>query len=178
MKRYQFKITLLGVRPIIWRRVVVPDCYTLAQFHDAIQAAMGWENYHLYSFSNWFQTYENQSGLSAPLNTLRLSVKSKLNYIYDFGDSWEHGVVLEKILPEDNKTVEPICLAGKRACPPEDCGGIWGYQEKLAVLSVKDTPEYEELIEWLGESFEPDRFDLKEANSRLKELAKERISHE
>lgn len=96
--------------------------------------------------------------------------KFKFIYEYDFGDGWEHELLIEKILPvEDGKTY-PVCLTGKRACPPEDCGGIWGYSDFLEAVQDPDHPEHEEMLDWAGGEFDPAVFDLQEVNAELKEL--------
>ena len=130
-KIYQFKISLKGIRPSIWRRIQIPENYDFYELHVAIQDAMGWYDYHLHQ------------------------------YEYDFGDSWEHKVVLEKIIPAEEGEKYPKCIAGKRACPPEDCGGIWGYEELLNIMSNPKHPKYKERKEWLGGKLEPEKFDPK-----------------
>jgi hypothetical protein len=82
-----------------------------------------------------------------------------MRYVYDFGDDWVHKVVVEKVLPADPRISYPVCVAGKRACPPEDCGGVWGYREFLAAISDPDHPEHEEMLEWVGGAFDPEEFD-------------------
>jgi len=96
--------------------------------------------------------------------------RSKFHYIYDFGDNWEHEIIVEKITPLDAGRHYPCCLAGERACPPEDCGGVWGYKDLLDITSTPDHPDYEELREWLGEHFDPEAFDLEAVNRSLKRL--------
>ena len=94
------------------------------------------------------------------------------HYEYDFGDSWEHKILLEKIFPFDNKMALPVCIKGKRACPPEDCGGIWGYEEFLKTISDPKHPEYEDMLEWLGGEFDPEEFDLEGINGDLAEYCR------
>ena len=106
------------------------------------------------------------------LSQLLKKEKDSLIYEYDFGDSWEHKILLEKILPDDGKTVLPVCIKGKRACPPEDCGGIWGYEELLGTISDPKHPDYEDMLEWLGGEFDPDEFDLEELNGDLAEYCR------
>ena len=96
--------------------------------------------------------------------------KFKFLYEYDFGDGWEHELLLEKMLPKDMETRYPICLAGKRACPPEDCGGIWGYSDFLAAIRDPTHPEHDEMLEWVGGEFDPDAFDADEVNMELQSL--------
>lgn len=168
MEIYQLKITLLGIRPPIWRRILVPSSVTMSQLHIIIQESMGWENYHLFSFEYYGEQYDDQAGgLSKKLGSIGLEIKSEFKYVYDFGDNWEHGIVLEKVLSKDKTMHYPVCTAGKRACPPEDSGSVWGYQSMLAVLSNKHDPEYEEMVEWVGEDFDSESFSIAEVNARL-----------
>ena len=185
---YQFKIQIKGItKPPVWRKVSVPAQFTFLKFHEVIQLAFGWENYHLFQFSpKGFGSFPS-IGLPDPEGwdegDTRDSRKTKLSdvfsgegqkytYIYDFGDSWEHQLVLEQILPD--KTSKASCLAGKGACPPEDCGGIWGYEELKETLADPSNPEHESMKEWLGleeeERWDPAAFDLEEANERVKRV--------
>lgn len=176
---YQLKITLKDIRPPIWRRIQVLSSTTLQQLHLIVQAAMGWENYHMHSFSIAGIDYGQpqpeydlnvRSEKTVKLSQVVKSEKSKFSYTYDFGDSWEHEILVEKELPLTPDTNYPVCITGKRACPPEDCGGSWGYAELLETITDPSHPEYEERIEWVGESFNPDIFDLDEVNQRLGEF--------
>ena len=179
---YIFKIKLRGVsKPTVWRRVSVPESYTFAEFHIIIQAAFGWENSHLYEFvdtlfrpayriveSSHFEFCGERDGLNADetlISDYFKSVGDKCVYTYDFGDGWEHDVLLEKI--ENDGICDPSCIAGKGLCPPENCGGVYGY-ERLKELAKADclSPEDEELFEWYGfdyDCFDPEYFDLEEA---------------
>jgi Plasmid pRiA4b ORF-3-like protein len=177
--RYQLKITLRGVsKPPVWRRVTVPAAGTLDFLHDVIQRAMGWEDGHLHMFSTPFKDYgqpgsdlgyadERRATLAEVLGRPGASIR----YTYDFGDGWEHDIVLEKILPPGSGTTAPSCLAGKGACPPEDCGGAWGYASLKEVLADPGHDEHEDLLDWLGldsaAGFDPARFRLDEVNARL-----------
>ncbi|MCX7097232.1 MAG: plasmid pRiA4b ORF-3 family protein [Methylococcales bacterium] len=171
---YQIKISLKGAKPPIWRRVLVPSTMKLNTFHGVVQTAMGWENYHLHQFE-FRQTYygvpdeefemENESKYK--LSQLLTHEKESMNYIYDFGDNWQHKILLEKILPFDDCVTLPLCIKGNRACPPEDCGGIWGYVELLETLADPKHPQHEEMLEWLGDEFDPEAFDLAEINYQL-----------
>lgn len=174
---YQFKITLYGFRPPIWRRIQVPEAYSFWDLHVAIQDAMGWSDYHLHQF----EMVDSSSGMKVrigiPDNEFGMKILPELkqkiadyfsmenrpaDYLYDFGDNWEHRILLEKILPRDKNIDYPICVSGKRACPPEDCGGIGGYEALLEVISDPDDEEYEEMMEWLGGEFDPEYFEAKE----------------
>lgn len=167
---YQMKIMLLGVRPQVWRRIQVPETTTLAQLHTVIQAVMGWEGYHLHQFSD----SEDEAMTLAELIEDDLF---SFGYQYDFGDMWRHEIKVEKRLASKPGKNYPICLAGKRACPPEDCGGDWGYARLLRVLNNPQHPEHEERLEWVGSDFDPKAFDLEEVNQALKELEVETMSY-
>ena len=175
---YQIKISLIGAKPPIWRTVLVPSNIDLETFHDVIQLAMGWTDSHLHQFIANKVFYgipdddfelEMEDESKYKLSQLLTKEKDTLIYEYDFGDSWEHKILLEKILPYDSKTVLPVCIKGKRACPPEDCGGIWGYEELLETISDPKHPDHEDMLEWLGGEFDPEEFDLEEINEDLAE---------
>ncbi len=179
---YQLKITLRDFRPPIWRRVLVPGHYTLADLHWVIQFAMGWTNSHLHHFqvgetyyslpmrgTDWEELGEKDSS-NVRLDAIAPDAKMKFMYEYDFGDSWEHDVLVEKILPPDPKMKSPACLAGKGACPPEDVGGVWGYAEFLQAIKDPEHPEHDEYLEWVGDEFDPKAFDLEVVNKALKKL--------
>jgi len=176
---YQMKVTLLGVRPLVWRRIQITNDLTLYQLHLIIQRVMGWENYHLYEFSLPY-TYsygcgsadlENPRG--AKLNQLIHAEKQIIYYTYDFGDYWKHEILVEKILKPEDGVKYPICLKGNRACPPEDCGGPSGYMYMLKVVRNRRHPEYREMKEWLGDRFDPLAYDVKNINRELKGLSKQ-----
>lgn len=170
----QFKITLNEISPPIWRRIQVPENYSFWDLHVAIQDSMGWTDSHLHQFemNNPKTGQEVEIGIPdedwedqalagwdvkiADYFTIKNNVAL---YIYDFGDNWEHTVKLEKIMPRDEKIVYPTCLEGERACPPEDCGGIPGYEDLLMTISDPGDKEYEDTIEWLGDDFDPEYFD-------------------
>ena len=172
----QFKITLKRIRPPVWRRFLVPEGISLSDLHDVIQEVMGWWNSHLHQFlckrkrygvpdPDWDSGKIIDDG-TISIKDLGLSVKDKILYEYDFGDGWEHELLLEKILPKEERMV-PVCLKGARACPPEDCGGPWGYENLLEVLKNPEDEEYTSWKEWLPEDFDPEHFDLDGINSRL-----------
>jgi hypothetical protein len=175
---YQLKITLTGIKPPIWRRVQVPADLTLAKLHDVIQVVMGWTNAHLHQFiidGTYYGLRDPDFGLDdvederkVKLNQVVRGEKAKFTYEYDFGDSWEHALVVEKVLPPESGVKYPVCVEGKRNCPPEDCGGIWGYEEILEVLQNPKHPEYEERLEWLGGEYDPEAFDVAEVNRGLR----------
>ena len=178
---YQIKISLIGATPPIWRTVLVPSSLKLASFHEVIQLAMGWTNSHMHQFiaNNIFYGIpdedfgmETEDETKYKLSQLLSKEKDTIMYEYDFGDSWEHKILLEKILPDDGKTALPVCIKGKRACPPEDCGGIWGYEELLETISNPKHPDHEEMLEWLGGEFDPEAFDLEQINKDLAEYCR------
>ncbi|KKK72253.1 hypothetical protein LCGC14_2905730, partial [marine sediment metagenome] len=163
---YQIQIAIKGFNPKIWRRVLIPSDILLPDFHYVIQAVMGWTNSHLHLFDHYGIFYsEPQDEMWDDMDTedytdIRVSdllqrENDTLIYEYDFGDDWEHQIVLEKILPETGETQLPVCLKGKMNCPPENSGGVWGYAEMLEILKDPDHEEYEEYMEWLGDDFNP-----------------------
>ena len=174
---YQFKITLKGTKPPIWRRIQVPETYTFWDLHVAIQDAMGWEDYHLHEFElvNPFTGIKTRAGIPDEEFDLGREIlpewKQKIadwfsmenksaDYTYDFGDGWKHNVKLEKILPRDKNISYPTCLTGKRACPPEDCGGVWGYEDFLRIIKDPTHERHEEMLRWIGKEFDPEHFNL------------------
>ena len=178
---YQLKVTLKGIRPPIWRRLQVPGDVTLETLHTILQVAMGWWDAHLHQFiakgtcygmvdpdlSNFVEMYDESQ---VQLNQVVPGAKSKLIYEYDFGDSWEHQILVEKVLPAQAGQTYPVCLKGRRACPPEDVGGIWGYIHFLEAMADPAHPEHESYLDWFGEAFDPEAFDLAEINAGLKAL--------
>lgn len=177
---YQLKVTLLGAKPPIWRRLLVPADLTLAQLHDVLQIAMGWQNGHMHQFRMGRRYFgrpfpdEKLMGMTPTENerTVLLSAvlgraSAKMIYEYDLGDSWEHGIVLEKLLPIDPNAPYPMCIDGRLACPPEDCGGIPGYYNLLEALADRSHPEHEELSEWIGGHFDPEAFSIDKVNRLL-----------
>ena len=183
---YQLKITLRGSKPPIWRRVVVRADMSLDRLHTVIQIAMGWTGEHLHQFVGGSAIGRTFYGRPDPesadmgseiLNEKRYAVgdlapavRRKFTYEYDFGDSWEHQVAVEKVLPPDVAFKHPVCLAGANACPPEDCGGIWGYYNLLEILADPKHPEHEEMKDWMGGEFNPAEFDSDAVNAALKRL--------
>jgi hypothetical protein len=178
-KIYQLKITLKYIRPPIWRRVEVPDDVTLDELHLILQAAMGWTNSHLHQFRvgkiyygepsiDEFSDLNLKDESKARLNKVLSRPKQKMIYEYDFGDGWEHEILLEKILPRDSTAKYPRCLGGARACPPEDCGGTGGYVNFLEAISDPDHEEHDEYLDWIGGEFDPEKFDPAEFESELK----------
>ena len=146
---YQLKVTLDNSKSPIWRRILVPDDITLADLHEIIQRAMGWENYHLHMFTIGGQVFgdpeDDEMGEIGTvnekrhrLNQLGLREKAKFSYEYDFGDSWDHTILLEKILPGEKGAQYPVCIKGKRTCPPEDVGasGVMMNSSKFWLIPI------------------------------------------
>ena len=174
---YQIKVTLKGSKPPIWRRFQVTGDTRLSTLHRILQGIMGWENYHLYQFTIGGTDFgapdcelDIESDRKVKLSQVVPDEKARFTYEYDFGDSWEHQILIEKILPPEPGVRYPICLAGKRACPPEDCGGIWGYAELLEAIQDPKHPEHDEMLEWAEEDFDPEAFDLEGVNRALRRI--------
>jgi len=174
---YQLKVTLRDSHPAIWRRIQVADTILLPHLHGILQLAMGWTNSHLHSFRVGKITYAEPSAddfypvidyRSVRLNRIAPAVKDCFVYLYDFGDSWEHDVVVEEILQAEMGTRYPRCLDGQRACPPEDVGGVWGYADFVTAIRNPRNPEHAEMLAWAGGAFDPDKFDLRGVNGMLK----------
>lgn len=168
------KVTLRGIRPPIWRRLVLPGSLTLGDLHQAIQVAMGWEGYHLHAFAVDGRHYGDPHSVDdvlseerLTLSALRTSGISRFSYTYDFGDGWEHAILIEKRQPPADGRPTPACVAGKRACPPEDCGGIWGYHNLVEVLADPEHPNHDEWLEMYGEDFDPEDFSVEDADASV-----------
>jgi len=174
---YQIKVTLLRTVPPVWRRLLVPSDITLSNLHDLLQLAMGWTDSHLHEFLFRGQCYgptgperrvaEAIDERKVRLNQLLVRVGAKIVYTYDFGDGWEHGIVLEKGLPVDPNMTYPAATGGRGACPPEDCGGIGGFYSLLESLQNPRHPQHEELLEWVGEDYDPKKFSIEAINQVL-----------
>jgi hypothetical protein len=147
---------------------------TLADLHEAIQVAMGWNGGHLHVFDIGGRSYGDPASVDDVSDENRLTLSgaqkaggARFGYTYDFGDDWEHVISIEKTLPASQGAACPTCIAGKRACPPEDCGGPWGYQELLEILADPNHPERAERLEWLDGEFDPEDFSVEIANAAL-----------
>jgi hypothetical protein len=174
---YQIKVTLRGSRPPIWRRIQVPGDMTLADLHDVIQAVMGWWDYHLHQFI----VEETYYGVPHPDYMMDMVDEggvrlkevadegSRFLYEYDFGDSWVHVLEVEEVFAPEPGQAYPVCVDGRRAAPPEDVGGVWGYEQYLEAMADPDHPEHEMYREWRGD-FDPEAFDLEEINAALRKL--------
>lgn len=164
----ELKVTLQGTQPPIWRRFRVRDDITLEKLHDLLQQVMGWTNSHMHQFAVGSTYYGRRDPELPPrqdekkvlLRQVLKKPKDRLIYEYDFGDSWEHLVVLEQVSAHEPRARYPVILAGEHACPPEDCGGVPGYYHLLEVLASPRHPEHRDMVEWVGGSFDPEAFDV------------------
>lgn len=171
------KVSLLGAKPQIWRRVDCPSCFTLGDLHYVIQIAMGWEDCHLYAFEVGGRVFsipmedletEDEDADAVTLESLGLDkAGSKFVYQYDFGDGWEHEILIEGSRKRLANRVYPFCIKAVRACPPEDSGGTYGYQRMLRILKDSNHSEYEDVVDWIGDEFDPKFVDIDEINERL-----------
>jgi len=179
---YQFKISLKNIQPPIWRRILVKDC-SLDKLHEHIQTTMGWTNSHLHQFTIDGMLYgdpdllcEGWQDETPPVNSLDTKVSTiipkdgkqfRFEYEYDFGDGWQHEVLFEGCLCAETESRYPICIEGQRACPPEDVGGIYGYQEYLEAMADPEHEEHESFMKWRG-PFDSEEFDASAATRRMR----------
>lgn len=176
---YRIRVSLLDIRPVIWRRFELSSQTTLKQFHRILQIVMGWGNYHLHEFRVGTKRY----GVPDPdyddpgdviveskilLSEILPSADAEISYVYDFGDNWRHLIELEEIVPAQPEGEYPRVLDGARSSPPEDSGGITGYANLLKILIAPTHEEYEDMRGWAGEKFNAEVFSLKEINRRLR----------
>jgi len=174
---HQLKVTLRQVKPPVWRRIEVESDLTLGELAPVLEAAMGWFGGHLHAFDVGGARYgtpdpdwgtddldENRFRLGGVLPTEGM----KMRWDYDFGDGWEHDVLVETISLPERGVEYPMCLAGRRACPPEDCGGPWGYADLLEAVANPDHPEHEELRDWAPPGFDPARFDMEATSAAMR----------
>jgi len=177
-----FKIQLDEVvKPQLWRKIMVPESISMLKFHKVIQAAFGWQGYHLFEFflpghdddpigipNEVFPDIRNATRI--PLKSVFTEVGQEYKYVYDFGDDWMHSVVLERITPEQIRKAD--CIAGRGTCPPEDCGGVAGFERVKKIQANTRNRDLQELREWLGlaagEVWDADAFDLEEASERVR----------
>lgn len=187
--RYQIKVSLKDAHPPIWRRLLVPADCSMDALHCVIQIAMGWSDAHLYAFrtdnrrieipdpdpdgmwnAGWSNGPEPEDAASVRFSNVA-KPGDKITYEYDFGDCWEHSILIEKtVRTDDLSACKAVCVKGKRACPPEDCGGSWGYQHVLEVVAnpkISGNVDDDQLLEWLGGKWDAEAFDLNEVNQAL-----------
>ena len=180
---FQLKVTLNDVEPAIWRRLLVPADITLGELHLVLNEVMGWTDSHLHSFALADRTFgdpqldDDDDGpdferrAQGEAHQASSAKGSRFVYEYDFGDSWEHVVLVEKPLDADERLTYPLCIGGARACPPEDCGGVPGYERLVASLANSKDPEHDELVTWVGGHFDPEGFDVNRTNDALRAIA-------
>ncbi|MGI8790280.1 MAG: plasmid pRiA4b ORF-3 family protein [Actinomycetota bacterium] len=173
---HQLKVTIEGTNPPVWRRVVVSSRITLAELHDVVQAAFGWWGYHLHEFDiggirygiddgeDWDPPKDERQGRLDEL----APAGSSFTYTYDFGDDWRHKITVEKVTSADPSVTYPVCTGGRRASPPEDCGGVNGYENVVAVLADPTDEEHDSIVEWVGGAFDPEAFDPSKFADHLK----------
>jgi len=176
---YQIKVTLNESKPPIWRRIMVAGDATLEKLHYVLQVAMGWTNSHLHQFivgQTVFGQPHPDYGLEmrderrVKLGQIAPGEGFTFRYEYDFGDSWLHNLLVEKVLEPEPGQQYPVCVKGERACPPEDVGGVWGYEGFLEAIGDPDHPEHEDYLEWIGGEFDAEEFDLDAVNEALRAL--------
>ena len=179
------RIELKHTHPPIWRKVEVPTSITLQQLHDIIQIAMGWDDSHLHQFivrgTYYGATVDDDFGLGPDMDVeeegdVLLSQiinghrKMKFRYEYDFGDGWQHDIEVEGVVEREPRVHYPRCIEGRRACPPEDVGGPWGYAGVLAAITDPEHEDHQEMKEWVGGKFDPEKFSAEAVNRELRKL--------
>ena len=178
---YVLKVTLKDIQVPIWRTIQVRSDITLGKLHRVLLAVMGWTGSHLHQFNIGGRHYgeaDPESGTTdvidernVKLNQVVAGEKTEFIYEYDFGDLWEHELVIEKTLPRESAKPTAVCLAGERSSPPEDCGGVSGYAEFLDAIQNSDHPQHHEMLEWVGGNFDAEAFDLGAVNRALRKIA-------
>lgn len=181
-KIFQIKILLQNSKPRIWRRVLINQDINFKELHHIIQDAMGWRNCHLYEFRPAnnisigipFEDFYQKTIDAATVKIKKYLKKEgdKIRYNYDFGDDWQHTITVEKVEAADPSKKYPTCIKGKNNCPPEDCGGVWGYQTLLETIQDTKHPDHKNMMRWLGGPFDPEAFDMEVINYRLKKYQK------
>ncbi len=191
---YQLKITLDDTKPPVWRRILIPANATFRELHETIQLSFGWSDYHLHDFQvkradafrphsitdltardvePWWDDDEKSDERRVKLSDVLHRTGDRCGYWYDFGDDWRHSIVFEKALPAVEGIDYPLCIKGKRACLPEDCGGPWGYADLCDILAQPSHPEHQDKLEWLGlnnaSEFDPEDFDVDATNELLRD---------
>ncbi|MAD80584.1 MAG: hypothetical protein CMJ50_07045 [Planctomycetaceae bacterium] len=174
------KVTLLETTPAIWRRIQIKDC-TLGDLHEHIQTAMGWQNCHMHNFVIDGEMYgtpmedgfgfgdetKDESGIRLSECLPKNGKRFRFRYIYDFGDDWQHEILFEGYPPLENAKKYPLCVEGQRACPPEDCGGPWGYAEYLNALADPNHEQHDDFMEWSGK-FDAEEFSVEQTTREMR----------
>jgi hypothetical protein len=174
---YRLKTRVTDLQPSIWRRVEVEDC-TLLKLHKIVQVSMGWKGRHAWAFFIGDEEYgddvidsggdrEFASARKAKLGRFVNQGVKAFRYVYDLGDDWEHVIRVEQVLEAEPGAKYPRCVDGRRACPPEDCGGPWGYEKLQDALADPDDERHEETLDWVGDEFDPEAFDVEAVNREL-----------
>lgn len=176
----QLKVQLLGVKPPVWRRLLAPASLGLADLHRLIQDGMGWTDTHLHEFEVAGRRYgakhpdddsmfdeELQDEDRFAIGQFFSDLKDSIAYSYDFGDGWRHKITLEKRWEAERGVKYPRCTGGKRACPPEDCGGPWGYEDLRAAIADPEHENHEDMMAWVPPGFDPERFSVADVNEIL-----------
>lgn len=165
---YQLKLTLTDSAPPIWRRLLVGGNTSLGELHEIVQIAMGWKNLSKYHYRIGKQRSDTEPCLlQMPLNEIIRDDLVRFSYVYDLRDGWFHTIEVEMVLPADPQGQYPHCVTGELSCPPEGCGGIWGYNELLDILGDPEDPQYMARWDEIGGEFDPDHFDLGLVNVQL-----------
>lgn len=174
LKIYQIKITLRDARPPIWRRILMKSNTRLDAFYETLITVMGWHGGHMHSFEIGGESYGVRDPELEMEDEKRLTLAkaapnegAKFGFTYDFGDNWQHIILLEKILEPEEGKFYPVCIKGKRNCPPEDCGGVWAYEEFLEAIADPNNPDHSGMLEWVGGEFDPEEFDIEAINRGL-----------
>lgn len=186
----RLKVTLKECKPTVWREIEIASSMTLAGLHDVLQTLMGWEDYHLWAFEFGRRRFElpDPDGMDpmgkpsedpghVTVGELLVKKNQKLAYNYDFGDDWWIEIEVQAVVKPEPKVRYPRCITGERSGPPEDCGGPGGYQELLAARRNPKSSHAKELLEWAGEDWDPDAFDLAAINEALSALPVQRGLH-
>jgi hypothetical protein len=174
---YRLRIRVIDLQPPIWRRVEVEDC-TLLKLHKVVQVSMGWEGRHAWAFFIGDEEYGDDvidaggdrefiSARKAKLGRFVGRGVQEFRYVYDFGDNWEHVIRVERVLEPEPGAKYPRCVGGSRACPPEECGGPWGYEKLQDAIADPCHERHDETLDRVGDEFDPEAFDLEAANQRL-----------
>jgi hypothetical protein len=170
----KLKVTLQGIEPPVWRLLLIPANMTLFDLHNVIQTVMPWTDNHLHEFNVAGERFGDPSRSGKVVSDARLTLAGvrnkgarRFSYTYDFGDSWEHLIVIEGTVPRVEGQHYPACIAGECACPPEDCGGTYGYADLLEAWADPTHPDHERMAEWLDDDFDPEAFSVADIDARL-----------